>query len=74
MTPSESELGAKQDMLDDYMKAQMDSLQMQINAQRTRMEVLEKRVTRQTNRLAIHLNDRKGHDQKLGVEGVDLDV
>ena len=61
-------------MLDDYMKAQMDSLQMQINTQRTRMEVLEKRVTRQTNRLAIHVNDRKGHDQKLGAKGEDYDV
>ena len=60
MKQSESEMGAKQDMLDDYTKAQMDSLQMQINAQRTRMEVLEKRVTRQTNRLAIHLNNEEG--------------
>ena len=60
MKQSESEMGAKQDMLDDYMKAQMDSLQMQINAQRTRMEVLEKRVTRKTNRIAIHLNNEEG--------------
>ena len=60
MKQSESEMGAKQDMLDDYTKAQMDSLQMQINAQRTRMEVLEKRVTRQTNRIAIHLNNEEG--------------
>ena len=50
----------KKDVLNDYMKAQLDSFQMQLNAQRTRMEVLEHRVTRQTNRLAIHLNDEKG--------------
>ncbi len=58
---SETDKGKKDQVAEDYRKAELDSLQMQLNAQRTRMEVLEQRVTRQTNRLAIHCNDNQGH-------------
>lgn len=50
----------KEKAAENYRKAELDSLQAQLNAQRTRTEVLEKRVTRQTNRLAIHLNNEEG--------------
>ena len=58
---NETDKEKKDQAAEDYMKAQMDSFQMQINAHRTRMEVLEKRVTRNINILAIHLNDNQGH-------------
>ncbi len=66
---NETDKEKKDQATENYMKAQMDSFQMQLNAQRTRMEVLEKRVTRIANKQAIHLNNKTNNDD----EGV-LDV
>ncbi len=56
----ENKLGSKQDQMDDYQSMNMDSLQIQINALRVKIEVLERRMTRQGNRLAIYRNDENG--------------
>ncbi len=38
------------------------------------LEELKRRVQILENKLNIHLNDKQGHEQKIGLEGSDLDV
>ena len=60
---NETDKEKKDQAAEDYRKAELDSLQMQLNAQRTRMEVLEQRVTSHANRLDTHCNDNQGHKE-----------
>ena len=49
--------------MNDYEKAQLDSLQAQINAQRVKIEQLERRFQRIDNKLTIHLNNKQNNKE-----------
>ena len=47
---NKQQMGAKQDAMDDYRSAELDSLQAQINAQRVEIEQLRTRLTSHLNK------------------------